>query len=242
MQSNPITIVTPRSFTEDFDNLILNCVYHTELFRIAKTTFKRKKLENLCCTVLSRSVVSNSLKPHGLQPTRLLCPWGFSRQEYQSVLPCPPPADLPNPGIEHRSPALQADSLSSEPPGKPKNTGMCSLSLRQWNFPTQELSWGLELMLLNFIYQYNNLIFTKLWANPYCDLFLYCLRAENSFTFERVIKINKEYIMWPLKHKICIIWSFIKQKLPTLDIKQQYSGWHGTGKGQANTSRNRVEV
>ena len=66
MQSNPITIVTPRSFTEDFDNLILNCVYHTELFRIAKKTFKRKKLENLCCTVLSRSVVSNSLKPHGL--------------------------------------------------------------------------------------------------------------------------------------------------------------------------------
>ena len=34
-------------------------------------------------------------------------------------MPCPPPGDLPNPGIEPRSPALQADSLSSEPPGKP---------------------------------------------------------------------------------------------------------------------------
>ena len=34
--------------------------------------------------VLSRSVVSDSLWPHGLQPTRLLCPWGFSRQEYWS--------------------------------------------------------------------------------------------------------------------------------------------------------------
>ena len=37
-------------------------------------------------------------------------------------MPCPPPRDLPNPGIEPRSPALQADSLLSEPPEKPKNT------------------------------------------------------------------------------------------------------------------------
>ena len=42
----------------------------------------------------------------------------FSRQEYWSGLPCPPPGDLPNPGIELRSPALQEDSLPSEPPGK----------------------------------------------------------------------------------------------------------------------------
>ena len=40
---------------------------------------------------------------------------GFPRQEYWSGLPCPPPGDLPDPGIEPRSPALQADSLSSEP-------------------------------------------------------------------------------------------------------------------------------
>ena len=44
---------------------------------------------------------------------------GFSREEYWSGLPCPLPGDLPNPGIEPRSPALQADSLPSEPPGKP---------------------------------------------------------------------------------------------------------------------------
>ena len=43
---------------------------------------------------------------------------GFPRQEYWSGLPCPPPGDLPNPGIKARSPALQADSLPSEPPGK----------------------------------------------------------------------------------------------------------------------------
>ena len=41
---------------------------------------------------------------------------GFFRQEYWTGLPFSPPKDLPNPGIEPRSPALQADSLPSEPP------------------------------------------------------------------------------------------------------------------------------
>ena len=49
------------------------------------------------------------------------------------------PGDLPNPGIEPRSPALQADSLPAEPQEKPKNTGVGSLSLFQHIFPTQEL-------------------------------------------------------------------------------------------------------
>ena len=40
------------------------------------------------------------------------------RQEYWSELSCPSPMDLPNPGIEHRSPALEADSLPSKPPEK----------------------------------------------------------------------------------------------------------------------------
>ena len=53
------------------------------------------------------------------------------------------PGDLPNPGIEPRSPALQADSLPAEPQGKPKNIGVGSLSLLQQIFPTQELNQGL---------------------------------------------------------------------------------------------------
>ena len=53
------------------------------------------------------------------------------------------PGDLPDPGINPRSPALQEDSLPSEPSEKPKNTGMSSLSLLQGNFPTQELNRGL---------------------------------------------------------------------------------------------------
>ena len=51
--------------------------------------------------------------------------------------------DLPNPGIKPRPPALQADSLLTEPSGKPKNTGVGSLSPLQWIFLTQESKWGL---------------------------------------------------------------------------------------------------
>ena len=47
----------------------------------------------------------------------------FSRQEYWSGLPCTSPWDLPDPGIESGSPTLWADSLLSEPPGKPLEFG-----------------------------------------------------------------------------------------------------------------------
>ena len=55
--------------------------------------------------VLGRLVVSDSLQPHGLQTARLICPWGVSRQEYWSGLPCPPlgifPTQGSNPGFLH---------------------------------------------------------------------------------------------------------------------------------------------
>ena len=75
-------------------------------------------------------------------------PWsirsvGFSRPEHWSGQPLSSPGGLPNPGIKPRSPALQADSLPAEPSGKPKNTGVGSLSLLQRIFPTQELNQGL---------------------------------------------------------------------------------------------------
>ena len=92
---------------------------------------------DIYCAVLSHSVVSDSLRHYGC------CPCRFSRQEYWSGLPCPPPGDLPNPGIKPRSPTWQADSLSSEPPGKPKNTGVGSLFLLQGIFLIQKLNWGL---------------------------------------------------------------------------------------------------
>ena len=58
--------------------------------------------------------MSNSLQP--TKPTKLLCHWGFSLQEYWSGLPCPPPGYLPKPGIEPRSPTWPVDSLLFEPP------------------------------------------------------------------------------------------------------------------------------
>ena len=91
--------------------------------------------------MLSRSVVSHSLQPHGLQPARLLCP--SDSPGNWSGLPCPPPGALPNPGIKPRSPTVQADSLPPEPSGKSKNTGVGSLSLLQGIFVTQGLNQGL---------------------------------------------------------------------------------------------------
>ena len=66
-----------------------------------------------------------------------------SRPEYWSGQPFPSPGGLPNPGIKPRSPALRADSLPGEPQGKPKNTGVVSLSLLQRIFPTQQSNRGL---------------------------------------------------------------------------------------------------
>ena len=72
----------------------------------------------------------------------------FSRQEYWSGLPFPSPGDLPDLVIEHGSPALQADSLPSEPPGKPSARSVFLQNIRaghtvisietpmdNWNFP-----------------------------------------------------------------------------------------------------------
>ena len=56
---------------------------------------------------------------------------------------CPSTGDLPNLGIEPRSPTMQADSIPAEPQGKAKNTGVGSLSLLQGILPTQELNRGL---------------------------------------------------------------------------------------------------
>ena len=58
--------------------------------------------------------------------------WEFSRPEYWSGKPFPSPGDLPNPGIEPRSPTLQVDSLPAEPPGKPQKVK---------NLPAMQETW-----------------------------------------------------------------------------------------------------
>ena len=84
----------------------------------------------------------------------------------QGIFPTqgPQPRDLPNPGMELRSPALRANSLPTEPQGKPKNTGEGSLFLLQWIFLTQESNQGL-LHCRRILYY---LSFQGMqWANPH---------------------------------------------------------------------------
>ena len=72
------------------------------------------------CVVLGHSVVSDSWWPCELWHTRLLSPWEFSRQESWSGLPCPPPGELPNTGMELRCATLQVGSLPSSHQGSPR--------------------------------------------------------------------------------------------------------------------------
>ena len=73
----------------------------------------------LLLLLLTCLVLSGSVRPYGLQPHQAPLCMGFSRQEYWSGFPCPPPWSLPDPGINPRSPALQADSLLLSRQGSP---------------------------------------------------------------------------------------------------------------------------
>ena len=86
------------------------------------------KVSQLCLTLCDPMDYTD----HGILQARSWSEWPF-----------PSPGDLPNPGIEPRSPALQVDSLPTEPPRKPQNTGVSGLSLLQQIFLTQESNSGL---------------------------------------------------------------------------------------------------
>ena len=117
-----------------------------------------QKLCSLCSQFFSAQLSSQSNshihtwlleKPLLSHVQIFVTPWTIqsmdsSRPEYWCGSPFPSPGDLPNTGIEPRSPASQADSLPAEPPhGKPKNTEVGSLSLFQQIFLTQESNQGL---------------------------------------------------------------------------------------------------
>ena len=94
----------------------------------------------------------------------------FSRPEYWSGSLFPSPGDLPNPGIEPRSPALRMDSVPAEPSGKSKNTGVDSLSFLQQIFPTQEWNQGLlhcRWVLYQLSYQGSSLAHTYMYKYAY---------------------------------------------------------------------------
>ena len=107
-------------------------------------SFCNDKLPYSCVVLrLVTQLCPTLLDPTDCSPPRILCPRGFSRQEYWNGFSCPPKGDLSNLELKLRFPSLQADSLLTELPGKPMNTGVGSLPLLQGTFPTQELNWGL---------------------------------------------------------------------------------------------------
>ena len=109
------------------------------LFQLPYSNLLHRFMLLLCLVAQSRPTLCFPMdcSPPGSSVHRIL------QARILDGLPCPPPRDLPKPGICAKSPTLQADSLPSEPPEKPKNTGVSSLSLLQENFPTQELNQGL---------------------------------------------------------------------------------------------------
>ena len=117
---------------------------------------------------------------HGILQARIL--------EWQ---PFPSAGDLPNPGIEPRSPVLQVDSLPVEPQGKPRNTRVGSLSLFQGIFLTQESNWGL-LHYRHILYQLSQLL---QGSNSWLDFTLFSAKS-----------ITKQYTV--------TIWIYLKSKVP----------------------------
>ena len=99
--------------------------------------YKQENLKQLHSIACACSGVSDSLRPHELQPIRLLGPWNFPGKNYWSGLPFSSPGGLPDPGIEFRSPAFQADSLPSEPPGNPENRLRATKSTCQMSYNKQ---------------------------------------------------------------------------------------------------------
>ena len=105
---------------------------------------------------------------------------GFSRQEYWSGLPFPSPGDLPNPGIEPRSLALQADSLPAEPAGKPRYV-MTMIEVNQvislcqsWE-PVSSSKWSALISsywmlgsILNFLHSEVQLTYSQLYRPAHC--------------------------------------------------------------------------
>ena len=102
---------------------------------------------------------------------------GFSRQEYWSGLPFPCPGDLPNPGIEHRSPTLQADALPSEPPGNvftTRFTNILDLLLRT-------TAWGKKKNLFKICLLTMHLVTQELWWKCIRMMVFSCLPTQHSF-------------------------------------------------------------
>ena len=119
MTTGKITALTRWTFVGKVMSLLFNmlpglgivflprskCFLISRLQSLSVVILEHRKIKVCHCFPYSptvRSVVSDFLRPHGLWPARLLCPWRLSRQEHRRGLPHPPPGGLPDPGIEPR--------------------------------------------------------------------------------------------------------------------------------------------
>ena len=118
---------------------------------------------------------------------------GFSRQEYWSGLPFPSPGDLPDPGIKPGSPSLQADTLLSEPPGKP--------------FPMTD-AWTKKLW-----YIYTMEYYSAIKRNT-CESVLIRWKSER----EKQISYINAY-MWKLER--CCWWTYLQGGSGDVDIEKR---------------------
>ena len=149
------THIYTHSFSDSFHSRLLHIKYSSLCYMVGLCCLPILYIVSitLCLVAQLYLTLCNTKDCVFEELGRLLCPWGFSRQEYWSAFPCPPPGDLPNPGTEPRSHILQADSLLSESPGKHTK---CPTTLKKWTC----LGWhpwigkeGLVVHCVNFLNQ-----------------------------------------------------------------------------------------
>ena len=123
------------------------CLFPVKSWEIHYSVFRHSVFRHIQCTRQivqykfnseSHSVISNSLQPHGLIQQSM----EFSRPGYWSGQPLPSPGIFPTQGSNSGLPHCRQIYLPDEPQGKPKNTGVGSLSLLQRIFPTRESNSG----------------------------------------------------------------------------------------------------
>ena len=112
----------------------------------------------------------------------------FSRQEYWHGLPCPSPGNLPNPGIELRSPVLQADSLLCEP------TGSTSYVIREMQIKTMRYHFtSIRMAKIQRLTPPNSV---RMWRNSNCHTLMVVLQNDTA-TLEDVWHLTKlNVLLW----------------------------------------------
>ena len=222
-------------------------------FFTASTTWEAHESE-------SHSVMSDSSQPQGLYS-----PWNSLGQNTGVGSLSLLQGNLPNPGIEPRSPTLWADSLPAEPPEKPRNTGVGSLFILQWIYLTQESNRGLlhcrrilyqlsyegslrSPYTCTYIYTHTCTFRSELWIRALCTFAVLqvsrdvkalaqtlWLHADSSWSFSTA-DLVQEGAKW--------IPEWTSRQLPRVEVFSQLGSWnHGArGSGSALDLRERSRM